>query len=102
MKERRFSSAAITMKREDRPLQEGHGKGSRRLWLALLLLLSLTFGASLDTRADDQADYERALASIQEGHYYRICTEVDGQKYYVDEYGDLTTSIRESYSFLFS
>jgi hypothetical protein len=102
MKERRFSSAAITMKREDRPLQEGHGKGSRRLWLALLLLLSLTFGASLDTRADDQADYERALASIQEGHYYRICTEVDGQKYYVNEYGDLTSNIYTSCTFQLS
>jgi len=102
MKERSFSSAAITMKREDRPLQEGHGKGSRRLWLALLLLLSLTFGASLDTRADDQADYERALASIQEGHYYRICTEVDGQKYYVDEYGYLTSNIYTSCTFQFS
>ena len=36
--------------------------------------------------------YERALAAIQDGASYRICTDVNGTKYYVTEAGTLTSA----------
>lgn len=36
--------------------------------------------------------YERALATIQDGASYRICTDVNGTKYYVTEAGTLTSA----------
>ena len=50
---------------------------------------------------NNQADYERALAAIQDGHYYRIFTVVDGQKYYVDIYGKLTANPTSLYNYSF-
>ena len=70
-------------------------------WLLLLTTLLMLFGTSLDTRADDQADYERALASIKADHYYRIYAVVDGQKYYLDMYTYPTTSLKNARQFIF-
>ena len=69
--------------------------------LLLLTTLLLLFGTSLDARADDQADYQRALASIKDNTYYRIFTEVDGQKFYLTYWGDVTRCYEDALSFLF-
>ena len=49
----------------------------------------------------DQADYERALESIKDYHLYRIYSEVDGQKYYINQSGSVTTSVDDACYFLF-
>ena len=71
------------------PVARGGECRRRSKWLLLLATL-LLLGTSLDARADDQADYERALARIEESLYNRVFTEVNGQKYYVDANGFLT------------
>ncbi|MCR4816636.1 MAG: hypothetical protein K5842_05585, partial [Bacteroidales bacterium] len=48
-----------------------------------------------------QADYERALSAIKDNTYYRIFTEIDGQRYYLNKWGILTTSVSDSYRFRF-
>ena len=49
----------------------------------------------------NQADYERALSVIKDNTLYRIFTEVDGQRYYLNKWGILTTSVSDSYRFRF-
>ena len=46
--------------------------------------------------------YLEALASIENGKYYRIFTEVDGQKYYVTEAGGLTNAVDDGGIFTFT
>ena len=45
--------------------------------------------------------YDAALAEIKDGHHYRVFTEVDGEKYYVNGDGTLTTDVEEAPSYLF-
>ena len=42
---------------------------------------------------DFDAEYEYALASIEDGKNYRIFSEVNGEKYYVTEAGSLTSAV---------
>ena len=44
---------------------------------------------------EPSSNYERALATIQDGASYRICTDVNGTKYYVTEAGTLTSAKAE-------
>ena len=63
-----------------------------------------TFSGSLtDTPffAPDLAGYERALDAIVDGHSYRVFTEVDGLRYYVNADGYLTTDRYNAPAFLF-
>jgi len=49
----------------------------------------------------DQADYERALASIKEDRYYRIFMEIDGQKYYLDRNNVPSSYLEDARHFVF-
>ena len=81
---------------------QGRTKTARQSrWLLLIAILLMLFGTSLDAKADDQADYERALESIKDYHLYRIYSEVDGQKYYINQSGSVTTSVDDACYFLF-
>jgi hypothetical protein len=50
----------------------------------------------------DFAGYERALAAIEDGHSYRVFTEVSGLKYYVTADGYLTTDMADAPAFQFN
>ena len=50
----------------------------------------------------DQADYQRALSVIKDNTYYRIFTEIDGQRYYLGKSNYyLTTSYKDALCSLF-
>jgi len=49
----------------------------------------------------DQADYERALAVIKDNTYYRIFTEIDGQRYYLDLHNEPSTYLKDARHFVF-
>ena len=68
----------------------------------LLLAAALSMMAWTGTVAQTVAEYEAALAAIEDGAQYRIFTEVDGTKYYVTASGTLTTDKAKGDAFKFA
>ena len=64
-------------------------------------ITSTAFLAVNDPAPNNQADYERALAAIEDGKGYRIYTMYNGQKYYVTANGRLSTAVADAPLFEF-
>lgn len=56
-------------------------------------------GSSWKEMETDDVAYERALAAIEDGRYYRVFTVVDGTNYYLTPDGYLTSSVVDAASF---
>ena len=70
--------------------------------IKLLLAAALSMIAWTGVMAQTVAEYEAALAAITDGAKYRICTEVDGTKYYVTAGGTLTADKAKGDAFAFA
>ena len=57
--------------------------------------------ATMEESIAKNADYNRALNSIEGGEYYRISTEFDGATYYLNGKGYLTENFEEAVAFRF-
>ena len=63
----------------------------RKLYFLLSLLFPIaTMMTSSQVQAQTDAEYEAALAAIQDGGKYYITTEYDGYKFYLTADGNLT------------
>ena len=69
--------------------------------IKLLFAAALSMIAWTGVMAQTAAEYEAALAAITDGAKYRICTEVDGTKYYVTAGGTLTNVKAKGDAFTF-
>jgi hypothetical protein len=69
--------------------------------IKLLFAAMLSMMAWTGVMAQTTAEYEAALAAIQDGAQYRISTEVDGTKYYVTAGGTFTTIKAKGDAFTF-
>lgn len=61
-------------------------------WMSFSQPILLAQSSENNDTDNPDANYERALAAIQDGASYRICTDVNGTKYYVTEAGLLTSA----------
>ena len=70
------------------------------LFLATLVASALGFNANAQTE-QEQANYNKALQEITDGHYYQVYTTVEEKNYYLKSDGKLTASKEEAYDFQF-